>query len=253
MATQFTGKVALVTGGASGIGRATALALGREGARVNVSDVNTAGGEETVRLMKTAGGDASFIRCDVSSAAQVKELIDRVVTSCGRLDCAVNAGGIEGKAGGVTNDTEENFDAVIGVNLRGVWLCLKYEITQMLAQGGGAIVNLSSVAGIVGSPRSSAYCAAKHGVIGLTRSAALEFGKSGIRVNAICPGAVDTPMMERIYVQVPRMRTATPQAHPVARMAQPEEIAAAALWLCSDAASFVTGCVLPVDGGMTAQ
>ena len=252
MTTQFAGKVALVTGGASGIGRATAIAFGRGGAKVAVADLNE-GAAETARLINGDGGDASFYKCDVSSAVQVKELIDRVVASRGRLDCAVNAAGIEGKAAGVTNDTEENFDAVIAVNLRGLWLCLKHEITQMLKQGGGAIVNLSSIAGIIGSPRSSAYCASKHGVIGLTRSAALEFAKSGVRVNAICPGGVDTPMMERIYTQVPKMRTATPQSHPLARMADPSEIAAAAVWLCSDGASFVTGCVMPVDGGYSAQ
>jgi NAD(P)-dependent dehydrogenase (short-subunit alcohol dehydrogenase family) len=253
MTAQFAGKVALVTGGASGIGRAAALAFGRNGAKVAIADLNATGGEATSQLINNSGGDASFIKCDVSSAAQVEELIERVVASRGRLDCAVNAGGIEGRAAGVTNDTEENFDAVIAVNLRGVWLCLKYEIAQMLKDGGGAIVNLSSVAGIAGSPRSSAYCASKHGVIGLTRSAALEFARSGVRVNAICPGAVDTPMMERIYTQVPRMRVATPAAHPLARMAHPDEIGAAAVWLCSDEASFVTGCAMPVDGGMTAQ
>ena len=252
MSAQFAGTVALVTGGASGIGQATAIAFGRGGAKVAVADLSEAAAE-TVRLIKGEGGDASFYRCDVSSAAQVKELIDRIVADGGRLDCAVNAAGIEGKACGVTNDTEENFDAVIGVNLRGLWLCLKHEITQMLKQGGGAIVNLSSIAGIVGSPRSSAYCASKHGVIGLTRSAAVEFARSGVRVNAICPGGVDTPMMERIYTQVPKMRTATPRSHPVARMANPAEIAAAAVWLCSGGASFVTGCVMPVDGGYSAQ
>ena len=252
MAARLQDKVCLITGGASGIGRAAALAFAREGAIVTIADVSS-GGEETARLAQNEGGRAAFARCDISVPADVEALIASIVAKHGRLDCAFNNAGIEGPLVPMAEVSEELWDRIIRVDLRGVWLCLKHEIRQMQRQGRGAIVNTSSTAGICGTPGYSPYTAAKHGVIGLTRSVALQYAASGIRVNAICPGLTDTPMMDRILGGDREMEKLFVAGTPFGRKAQPEEMAAAALWLCSDEASFVTGAVLPVDGGVFAQ
>jgi len=244
-------RVALVTGAASGIGRASALAFAREGAKVVVSDVAAEGGHATVSEIAAAGGSASFVRADVSRAADVEGLIKATVETYGRLDCAHNNAGIEGVIVDTADYPEEVWDQVIAVNLKGVWLCLKYELRQMLAQGGGAIVNTASVAGMRGGP-SPAYTASKWGVIGLTHRAAREVAARGIRVNAVCPGVIRTPLVERVIAAVPGMGERWLAAEPVGRFGTPEEVGAAVVWLCSDAASFVTGVALPVDGGMAA-
>jgi NAD(P)-dependent dehydrogenase (short-subunit alcohol dehydrogenase family) len=247
------GKVALITGAGSGIGRASALAFAREGAKVVVADVIVEGGEETVRLIQQAGGEAVFMRADVSQAVEVEALVKKAVATYGRLDCAHNNAGIEGPGATTVEYAEAMWDRVIAVNLKGVWLCMKYEITEMLKHGGGAIVNTASTAGLVGYPRGSAYVASKHGVVGLTKTAVLEYAKSGVRVNAVCPGAIDTPMMGRITDHRPQRAARMAAAEPVGRMGQPGEIAEAVVWLCSDAASFVTGHAMAVDGALTAQ
>jgi NAD(P)-dependent dehydrogenase (short-subunit alcohol dehydrogenase family) len=250
MTKMFEGKVALVTGGASGIGRATAIAFGREGAKVCVADVNEQGGEETVNLITEAGGEAFFIRCDVSKASEVETMIERSAAQYGRLDCAFNNAGID--IPGTTADcTEADWDLNINIDLKGVWLCMKYEIPQMLKQGGGAIVNTSSAAGLIGTPGIAAYTAAKHGVIGLTRTAALEYAKAGIRVNAVCPGTVDVPGLREITKTHPELSQSIIDMHPIGRIGTVEEIAEPVLWLCSDAASFITGLAMAVDGGVT--
>jgi NAD(P)-dependent dehydrogenase (short-subunit alcohol dehydrogenase family) len=254
MAGLVAGKVALVTGSGSGIGRATALAFAREGAKVVVSDVAVDGGEETVNLIKKAGGDAIFVQANVSKAADVEALVNKAVQIYGRLDCAHNNAGVPGPNKSIIDISEESWDRVIAVNLTGVWLCLKYEIAQMLKNGGGAIVNTSSDAGLVGLRRGGAYVASKHGVVGLTKTAALEYAKSGVRVNAVCPGPIDTPMLWGPGgEQASRFVNKMVASQPGGRLGKPEEIAEAAVWLCSDAASFVTGHALPVDGGYMAQ
>jgi NAD(P)-dependent dehydrogenase (short-subunit alcohol dehydrogenase family) len=253
MQGRLQGKAALVTGGASGIGRAAALAFAREGAKVVVSDVVVAGGEETVALIKAAGGEAFFVKADVAKPAEVEALIASVVAAYGRLDCALNNAGIEGVMASTVDCTEENWDRIIAVNLKGVWLCMKAEIAQMLKQGGGAIVNTASVAGLVGFAGLPAYVASKHGVVGLTKTAALEYAKSGIRINAVCPGVIQTPMLERLFQSNPQAGETIAALEPVGRLGKPEEIAEAAVWLCSDAASFVTGLPMAVDGGLIAQ
>jgi NAD(P)-dependent dehydrogenase (short-subunit alcohol dehydrogenase family) len=253
MAGLVAGKVALVTGASSGIGRATALAFAREGAKVVVADVTVEGGEETVVQVKKAGGEAIFVKTDVSKAVEVEALVAKAVATYGRLDCAHNNAGIAGNAKTVVDDTEDNWDRILAINLKGVWLCMKYEIAHMLKQGGGAIVNTASGAGLIGVRRGGAYVASKHGVVGLTKTAALEYAKAGIRVNCVCPGPIDTPMLQGIggsnQVVIERMVAAQPGG----RLGKPAEIAEAAVWLCSDAASFVTGLPMPVDGGYTAQ
>jgi NAD(P)-dependent dehydrogenase (short-subunit alcohol dehydrogenase family) len=251
MAGQFTGKVALVAGAGSGIGRATALAFAREAARVVVSNVASAGGEETVRLIKDTAGEATFIATNVTRPDEVQHLIQRVVESYGRLDYAHNNAGIA--RGGLTHEmAEEDWAQNLAVNLTGVWLCIKHEIAQMLRQGGGAIVNTASVAGLIGIPGASSYVASKHGVVGLTKTAALEYGQQGIRVNAVCPGYIRTPMTAGGYAD-PDRRAQIIAKHPIGRFGEPEEVAAAVVWLCSDAASFVTGIAFSVDGGYVAQ
>ncbi len=253
MAELLKGKISLVTGGGSGIGRASALAFAREGAKVVVADVVVDGGEETLGMIKKAGGEAIFVKIDVSKAAEVEAMVNKAVETYGRLDCAYNNAGVEGSWVSTTEYTEENWERVISINLKGVWLCLKYEIAQMLKQGGGSIVNTASVAGLVGTPEASAYVASKHGVVGLTKTAALEYAKLGIRVNAVCPGAIRTPMLERVISTQPQLAESATAMEPVGRLGSPEEIAEAVVWLCSEAASFVTGHAMAVDGGMVAQ
>ncbi|MFN3373843.1 MAG: SDR family oxidoreductase [Chloroflexus sp.] len=252
MHSLFAGKVALVTGAASGIGRASALAFAQHGAKVVVADVSVEGGEETVRMIKAIGGDALFIATDVSQSTEVEALIRHTVAHYGRLDIAHNNAAIEGALAPTASYTEEDWDRTINVNLKGTWLCMKYEILQMLQQGGGAIVNTASVVGLVGTMGLPAYCASKGGVIQLTKAAALEYAKAGIRVNAICPGATHTPMLDRLLAQ-PGAETSMLATIPLGRISQPAEVAAAAVWLCSDAASYVTGHVMVVDGGLIAQ
>jgi len=247
------GKIALVTGGSSGIGRAAALLFAREGAKVVIADVLEEGSEETVQMVKKSGGEATFFNTDVSKSNEVEALIRKTVESYGRLDCAFNNAGIGGGRAPTAKCTEEEWERVISVNLKGVWLCMKYEIPQMLEQGGGAIVNTSSVAGVVGFEGTPAYVASKHGVVGLTKAAALEYATSGIRVNAVCPGVIRTPMIDRIVAARPNMAEVYRTMHPIGRLGEAEEIAEAAMWLCSDAASFVTGHCMVVDGGLVAQ
>jgi len=253
MAGLVDGKIALVTGAGSGIGRATALVFAREGAKVVVADVVVDGGEETVRLIKAAGGEAVFVKADMAKAAEVEAMVQKAVATYGRLDCAHNNAGIEGATGRTADYREEDWNRVISINLTGVWFCMKYEISQMLKQGGGAIVNTASDAGLLGVPQMPAYVASKHGVVGLTKTAALEYAKSGIRVNAVCPGVIKTPMVERITAQRAGRAERMAAVEPVGRMGKPEEIAEAVVWLCSEAASFVTGLPMPVDGGIAAQ
>ena len=250
---QFTGRVALVTGGSSGIGRASALAFAKEGAQVMVSDIMAEAGQETAELITKAGGTASFTRANVSKASDVETLIATCVETYGRLDCAHNNAGIEGPGSPTVDYDEDSWDRVIAINLTGVWLCMKYQIPEMLKHGDGAIVNTSSAAGLLGFRGGSAYVASKHGVVGLTKTAALEYAKAGVRVNAVCPGAIDTPMMGRITGHKPHRAERMASSEPIGRMGSPEEIAEAVVWLCSDAASFVTGHAMSVDGGLVAQ
>jgi NAD(P)-dependent dehydrogenase (short-subunit alcohol dehydrogenase family) len=253
MAGLVDGKIALVTGAGSGIGRATALVFAREGAKVVIADIVVDGGEETVRQIKAAGGEALFEKTDMAKAAEVEAMVQKAVATYGRLDCAHNNAGIEGATGRTADYREEDWDRVISINLTGVWFCMKYEIAQMLKQGGGAIVNTASDAGLLGVPQMPAYVASKHGVVGLTKTAALEYAKAGIRVNAVCPGVIKTPMVERITGQRAGRAERMAAVEPVGRMGKPEEIAEAVVWLCSEAASFVTGLPMPVDGGIAAQ
>ncbi|HOK52924.1 MAG TPA: SDR family oxidoreductase [Armatimonadota bacterium] len=253
MARRFEGKVALVTGGAAGLGLATALAFAREGASVVIADVKEEAGQAAVQKITDTGGKAIFVKTDVSRAEEVKMLIDKTVETFGRLDCAFNNAGIEGKSASTADCTEENWDRVININLKGLWLCMKYEIPQMLKQGGGAIVNMSSVAGLVGFEGMPAYCASKGGVIQLTKTAALEYARNGIRVNAVCPGGIETEMIERVATTSPEMKQNLINMHPVGRLGRPEEVADVVLWLCSDESSFVTGYPVAIDGGFVAR
>ncbi|MDB5215471.1 MAG: dehydrogenase, short-chain alcohol dehydrogenase like protein [Myxococcaceae bacterium] len=249
---RFEGKVAFVTGGASGIGRAAALAFADEGASVVVADVSEAGIEETARMIEQRGARALAVRCDVTRAEDIEAALDKTVSTFGRLDFAFNNAGVEPK--GLTPTAEmplEEWDRIMNIDLRGVFLCMKYEIPQMLAHGGGAIVNTSSGAGVIGIKGSPAYTAAKHGVIGLTRAAALDYAAQNVRINAICPGYIDTPMMARYTGGTTEGRSKVIAEEPIGRMGRPEEIGATVAWMCSDAAAFMIGHALVVDGGQT--
>jgi NAD(P)-dependent dehydrogenase (short-subunit alcohol dehydrogenase family) len=247
----FVGKVAFVTGAGSGIGRTTSLAFAQEGASVVVADVSEQGNKETARMIEELGGQALAVRCDVTQSEEVRAALQQAVSAYGRLDIAFNNAGAEQKVNPTAEITEQEWDRIIAINLRGVFVCMKHEIPLMLDQGGGAIVNTSSGAGIRGFGGGAAYTAAKHGVIGLTKDSAVDYASSNIRVNAVCPGIIDTEMMQRLTGGTAKGRDRVIAQEPIRRMGTPEEVAAAVLWLCSDAASFVVGHAMIVDGGQT--
>ncbi len=269
------GKVAMVTGAGNGIGRASALAFARQKARVVVADILVKAGEETTRMIQDRGGEAVFFKADVSRPEEVSVLVQKAIQHFGRLDYAHNNAGIEGERKPTAACSEENWDRTIAVNLKGVWLCMKHQIHQMLKQGGGAIVNTASVAGLVGVNKLPAYSASKHGIVGLTKTAALEYARAGIRINAVCPGLIDTQMVERAVnagfvekrtvhkipllgvlvdtLEKRAVRSFLNRSLPIRRMGRAEEVAEAVIWLCSDAAAYVNGHALAVDGGYVAQ
>lgn len=248
----FENKVALVTGGSFGIGRATAIAFAKQGAKIAVADWKEDKNQETLKRIGKAGSEGIFIRCDVSKSQEVKAMMSKIITKYGKLDFAFNNAGIEGSMASVHECSEENWDKTISVNLKGVWLCMKYEIPQMLKQGKGVIVNMSSVAGLIGFANLPAYVSSKHAIVGLTKTAALENAKTGIRVNAVCPGVIKTEMIDRITGKDKAVEKQYEGMEPVGRMGKPEEIAESVIWLCSEAASFITGVALPADGGWMA-
>ena len=250
MAGEFGGKAVLVTGGGYGIGRAAALGFARKGAKVVVADIDVKNGEETVLRIKVAGDEAIFIKTNVSQEVEVEALIKKTVETYGRLDCAFNNAGIHKVFVSTIDFTEKDWNEMMDVNLKSVWLCMKYEIPQMLKQGKGAIVNTSSAAGLIAAPSNPAYPASKHGVVGLTKSTAVEFARKGIRVNCICPGPTRTGMHDSLVAIAPQIVDAMNTKVPMGRIGEPEEVAAAAIWLCSDEASYITGHALPVDGGL---
>jgi len=252
-AAPLAGRAGIVTGAASGIGAASARALAAAGAAVVLADTDARAGADAAASLARAGARASFVECDVSRDEQVRALVAVALERHGRLDFAVNNAGIEGPFAPAADVTEEDWDRTVSVDLKGVWLCMRHELPPMVAAGSGAIVNTSSVGGLVGLPGSTPYTAAKHGVIGLTKVAALEYSAAGVRVNAICPGVILTPMVERLIVAEPAIEAEMHAAEPIGRLGRPEEVAAAVVWLCSDAASFVTGVALPVDGGYVAR
>jgi NAD(P)-dependent dehydrogenase (short-subunit alcohol dehydrogenase family) len=253
MADSLQDRIALVTGAGSGIGRATSLAFAREGAKVAVVDI-TDGGEQTVRMIEDTGGEAIFIRADMSQRQQVESMVQQVIDTYGRIDCAHNNAGIAGDDRSLTHEySEEEWDKLMDLNLKGVWLSMKNEIPHMLRQGKGAIVNTASVAGLVGMRINAAYIASKHGVNGLTKIAALEYADKGIRINSVCPGYIQTPAIERTMSRFSEFEEKAIASEPIGRMGRPSEIGEAVVWLCSDAASFVTGNNMVVDGGFTAQ
>ncbi|ULQ53819.1 SDR family oxidoreductase [Flavihumibacter fluvii] len=252
MEKSMIGKVAIVTGGSYGIGQSTAIALSKRGVKVVIADIIEDPFHQTLNSIVGAGGEAIFIRCDVSIAKEVQQLIEQTITSFGRLDFAFNNAGIEGINAKTHECSEENWDKTIAVNLKGVWLCMKYEIPEMLKHGKGVIVNCASIAGLKGFPGLPAYVISKHGIIGLTKTAALEYAKDGIRVNAVCPGVIHTPMIDRLTKNDPQAAAQYTAMEPIGRMGYPDEIAEAVVWLFSEAASFVTGTSLTVDGGIMA-
>jgi len=250
---RFEGKVAIVTGGASGIGRAATLAFAGEGAKVVVADVVGPGGEETVRMVKGLGGEALFVQTDVSKAEEVKAMVDRAVEVFGRLDCAFNNAGIVSPDVSVSRTTEESWDRMIAINLKGVFLCMKYEIPKMLKGGGGSIVNMASVMGLVGDGGHPAYAASKHGVVGLTKTVALQYAQAKIRVNAVCPGVIRTPMVTNLLAEKPDLKPFMDAISPMKRMAEAEEVARVVVFLCTEDASYINGHALPIDGGSVAR
>lgn len=252
MSKQFSEKVALITGAGSGIGRSTALAFAQEGARVIVSDVAVETGEETVQLIQDAGGEAQFVRADVANVADVAKMVQTAVDQYGRLDIGINNAGIGSGWKRLADYEDEDWNRIINVNLNGVFFCMRHEIKQMLQQGSGAIVNVASIAGLRGLVNSSAYTASKHGVVGLTKSAALEYATENIRINAVCPVFTRTPLFEALFDINPSYEERIKKNIPMRRYGRPEDIAHGILWLCSDNASFITGHALPLDGGMTA-
>ena len=248
---RFEDKVALVTGGSSGIGRAAALAFAAAGAKVAVAARRRGEGEETCESIRAGGGTATFISTDVVDRGQVEAMVARTVEAYGRLDYAFNNAGVEGAVAATADYTEQQWDQVLDVNLKGAWLCMKYEVTEMLKSGGGSIVNMSSGSGLAGGRGTPAYVASKHAVIGLTKAAALDYAGRGIRVNVVCPGSVVTPMHYRLWGTAPEDLRRVDDAHPAGRSAHPEEVASAVLWLCSEGASYATGLALVLDGGLT--
>ena len=253
MAEAFDGKVALVTGGSTGIGKATALAFAAKGAGVVVASRREREGEQAAEEIARGGGEALFVRTDVTQPEQVQRMVDRTVQRFGRLDIACNNAGTEGAQTPTAELTEEQWDEAMAVNLKSVWLCMKYQIPRMLEHGSGSIVNVSSANGVIGTAMFSAYTAAKHGVVGLSKAAALDYVDRGIRINAICPGGVSTPLYDRLYGTEGEALERARDFHPLGREAQPEEIAGAIVWLCSDAASYVVGSAFGIDGGLTAR
>jgi NAD(P)-dependent dehydrogenase (short-subunit alcohol dehydrogenase family) len=251
MGQRFENRVAVVTGAAAGIGKSTALAFAEQGATVIVADIDERAGEAVAEEIRTAGGVARFIRCDVTSDADVEAMVALAVNDYGRLDFAFNNAGIEIEHSKLADGNESEFDRIMDVNVKGVWRCMKHQIPAMLARGEGAIVNTASIAGLGAAPKMSIYSASKHAVIGLTKSAAVEYAKKGIRVNAVCPAVIDTDMFRRAAESDPRKAEYAAAMHPVGRLGKPEEIAGAVLYLCSDEAAFTTGVALPLDGGAT--
>ena len=247
---KFAGKVAFVTGAANGIGRAAALAFAREGASVVVADIAERDNQETARMVEELGGSALALNCDVTRNEDIQQALKATIEKFGRLDFAFNNAGIEYAIKPVAEVTDTEWDRIMDIDLRGVFLCMKHEIPLMLKQGGGAIVNTSSGAGVKGFKGGAAYVAAKHGVVG-TKAAALDYAASNIRINAVCPGIIDTPMMDRFSGGTPEGRQAVIAQEPVGRMGKPDEIGAAVVWLCSDAAAFVVGHAMVIDGGQT--
>jgi NAD(P)-dependent dehydrogenase (short-subunit alcohol dehydrogenase family) len=252
MAGILRGKVAIVTGAGMGLGQAAAIAFAREGAKVVVADIDVKNGQKTVEMIKKVGGEAVFIRTDVSKEADVEAMVAKTVATFGRLDCAHNNVGIEELPHPITEGTSEQFDRLVAIDLKGIWLCMKHEIIYMEGHGGGAIVNTSSIAGLIGAPGQAIYSACKWGVNGLTKSAAKDYAKKGIRVNSVCPaGMKGTGFYKRMLADQPGMAQGVIDLVPLGRDAQPEEVAEAVVWLCSDRASYVTGVNMPVDGGFT--